>query len=136
MIFNMKASSTMLAVAVLFLLGPLIGCLGWGDLFGEKLVIAGDYFLMEGERNTTDDLYLFPGDNTGSVAGPLNRVGWNKQYVILTAANCPEWCVIAVREHKQFKITDIQRTQDPRFKQIVIGSASEAWQRAKTQNSN
>jgi hypothetical protein len=36
-----------------FLLVPLIGCLGWGDMFGEKPFIAGDYFLMEGEQNSS-----------------------------------------------------------------------------------
>jgi hypothetical protein len=37
----------------------------------------------------------------------------------------------AVKEHTTFAITDIQRMQDFRFKQIAIGSISEAWQWAK-----
>lgn len=86
---------------VLFLLTPLVGCLGWGDLFRDKPLIAGDYFLMESELNSTDDLYLFTGGNTVSVAGPLNQIGWNQQYIIFTDANFPEeWAVIAVKEHR------------------------------------
>ena len=122
---------------MLFLLVPLIGCLGWGDMFGEKPVIAGDYFLMEGEQNTTDDLYLFTGDNTVSVAGPLDRIGWNQQYIVFTDAKYPDqWNVIAVKEHSRLRITDNQRTQDSRFDHISVGSTAAAWQRAKTQNSN
>jgi hypothetical protein len=37
---------------------PLLGCLGWGDIFAPRRPIAGDYFLMEGDENTTKDLYL------------------------------------------------------------------------------
>jgi hypothetical protein len=123
-------------VGVFLLLLPLTGCLGWGDLFQEKRFIAGDYFLMESDRNTTDDLYLFTGDNTVSIAGPLNRIGWNQQYIIFTDANHPaQWNVITVKEHRESKITDTQRTQDSRFQHIILGSASEAWQRAKAQHS-
>jgi len=76
-------------MGVLLLLLPLTGCLGWGDLFQEKRFIAGDYFLMESDRNTTDDLYLFTGDNTVSIAGPLSYIGWNQQYIIFIDARFP-----------------------------------------------
>jgi hypothetical protein len=92
---------------------------------------------MEGEQNTTDDLYLFTGDNTVSVAGPLSRIGWNQQYIIFTDAKYPgQWNVTAVKEHSRLRITDNQRTQDSRFSHIAIGSTAAAWQRATTQNSN
>jgi hypothetical protein len=92
---------------------------------------------LGGEQNSTDDLYLFTGDNTASVAGPLNRIGWNQQYIIFTSAKYPtQWNVITVKEHSGFKITDNERTQDSRFNHIAIGSTAEAWQRARTQNSN
>jgi hypothetical protein len=124
-------------VAVLLLLLPLAGCLGWGDLFQEKQFIAGDYFLMESDRNTTDDLYLFTGHDTGSIAGPLNRIGWNQQYIIFVDARFPaQWNVIAVKEHSESKITDAQRTQDSRFQHIIVVSPSGAWERARAQNSN
>jgi hypothetical protein len=119
-------------VGVLCLLAPLIGCMGWGDMFREKRPIAGDYFLMEGEQDSTDDLYLFTGNSAASVAGPLNRIGWNPQYIIFTDANWPvQWNVMDVNKHIRFTITDTQRTQDPRFQQIDVGSTSQAWQRAK-----
>jgi hypothetical protein len=125
-----------LVIGVLLVLLPLTGCLGCGDLFQEKRFIAGDYFLMESDRNTTDDLYLFTGDNTVSIAGPLNRIGWNQQYIVFVDARFPtQWNVITVKDHSESKITDAQRTQDARFQHIIVGSASEGWQRAKTQNS-
>ena len=124
-------------MGVLLLILPLTGCLGWGDLFQEKRFIAGDYFLMESDRNTTDDLYLFTGNNTVSIAGQLNRIGWNQQYIIFTDANQPaQWKVITVKEHRESKITDTQRAQDSRFQHIILVSTSEAWQRAKAQHSN
>jgi hypothetical protein len=106
--------------------------MGWGDMFRERRVIAGDYYLMEGERDTTDDLYLCTRENSGSVAGPLKRIGWNSQYIIFTDANWPvPWNVMDVNKHIRFTITDNQRTQDVKFQQIDVGSTSEAWQRAK-----
>lgn len=135
--YRMKASPRLGVSGVIFLLVPLVGCLGFFDMFGEKRVIAGDYFLMEGEQNTTDDLYLFAGDSDRGVAGPLNRIGWDQKYIIFTAANAPtQWNVITVKEHREFTVTDNQRTQDSRLQQIAISSPSEAWQRAKTQNPN
>ena len=117
------------------LLLPLTGCLGWGDLFQEKRFIAGDYFLMESDRNTTDDLYLFTDGNSRSIAGPLDRIGWNQQYIVFVDARFPmQWNAITVKEHSESKITDTQRTQDARFEHIVVGSPSEAWQLAKAQN--
>ena len=127
----------MRAAGVVFVLLPLAGCMGLGDMFQEKRLLAGDYFLMEGEANSTDDLYLFVGDETGSLAGPLNRIGWNQQYVVFEDTKDPrQWDVINVKEHHRFKITDLERTQDSRFQQIAIGTAKEAWQRAETQRSN
>jgi hypothetical protein len=126
-----------LAMGVLLFVLPLTGCLGWGDLFQEKRFIAGNYFLMESDLNTTDDLYLFTGDNSVSIAGPLNRIGWNQQYIVFTNAGFPkQWNIITVKEHSEFNITDIQRTQDARFQKIIVGSASEAWQRSKAESSN
>jgi hypothetical protein len=87
---------------------------------------------MEGDENTTEDLYLLVRHHSNSVAGRLHRIGWNQQYIIYTDGNDPtEWNVIAVKEHGRFTISEIQRRQDSRFKQIAIGSASEAWQWAK-----
>jgi len=87
---------------------------------------------MEGEGNSPNDLYLLVHPQAISVAGPIHRIGWNQQYIIYTDDNKPtEWNVIEVNEHRQFTTTDIQRTQDSRFKQIAIGSPSEAWQWAK-----
>jgi hypothetical protein len=123
--------------AVFLLFVPLVGCLGWGDMFAPKRPIAGDYFLMEGDENTTKDLYLLVRHHSTSVAGRLHRIGWNQQYIIYTDDNNPtEWNVVVVKEHTRFTITDIQRTQDSRFKQIAIGSASEAWQWAKNRKLN
>jgi hypothetical protein len=119
-------------VVVLFLLVPLIGCLGWGDMFGEKRHIAGDYFLMEGEQNSTDDLYLFTRNSAASVAGPLKRIGWNSQYIIFTDANWPvPWNVMDVNKHIRFTITEVQRTHDPKFQQIDVAFTSESWERAR-----
>src|SRR5271170_8033463 len=96
-----------LAMGVILFLLPLTGCLGWGDLFQEKRFIAGDYFLMESDLNTTDDLYLFVGDRSESVAGPLNRMGWNQRYIVFTDARFPtQWKVITVKEHSESNITD------------------------------
>jgi hypothetical protein len=132
-----KSGKPAIGMGVLLLLLPLTGCLGWGDLFQEKRFIAGDYFLMESDRNTTDDLYLFTGDNSGSIAGPLNRIGWNQQYIVFTNARLPtQWNVITVKDHSEFNITDTQRTEDARFRKIIVGSASEAWQRSKAESSN
>jgi hypothetical protein len=109
--------------------------LGWGDLFQEKRFIAGDYFLMESDRNTTEDLYLFTGDSSRSIAGPLRRIGWSQQYIVFVDARFPkQWNAITVKEHSESKITDAQRTQDARFEHIVLDSPSGAWQRAKSQN--
>ena len=106
--------------------------MGWGDMFRERHNITGDYFLMEGEEETSDDLYLFAELNSISVAGPLKLIGWDGQYIIFTDSSQPvPWSVIAVKRHERFTVTEMQRTQDARFRQIVIGSSSEAWQRAK-----
>ena len=121
-------------ISVFILFIPLTGCLGWGDMFAPKRPIAGDYFLMEGE---TSGLYLFVRGNNSSVTGKLHQIGWNHQYIIYTDDNKPiEWNVIAVKEHNQFTINEIQRAQDSRLQQIVIGSPPKAWERAKSQNSN
>jgi hypothetical protein len=112
--------------AVLFLLSAVsVGCLGWGDMFAPKRSVAGDYFLKGDDDLETFYLFAHPGQ--GSVAGPLRRIGWNQQYIIYTDDNKPR-NVIAVKEHTQFTITDVQRMQDSRFKQIPIGSAPDAWQ--------
>jgi hypothetical protein len=127
---NILPRMRLAALFVLFV--PLVGCLGWGDMFAPRRPIAGDYFLMEGEEGITKDLYLLVHPDPNSVAGPLHRIGWNQQYILYTDDNRPtEWNVIAVKEHTTFAITDIQRMQDFRFKQIAIGSTSEAWQWAK-----
>lgn len=130
-----RSNNRVMGLLLLFL--PLTGCLGWGDLVQEKRFIAGDYFLMESDRNTIDDLYIFTSDNDSSIAGPLNRIGWNQHYILFVDARFPaQWNVSNVKEHSESKITDTQRTQDSRFQRITVGSASEAWQRAKAQNSN
>jgi len=99
-----------LFVGVLLVFLPMTGCLGMGDLFQEKRFIAGNYFLMESDRDTTDDLYLFTDDNSVSIAGPLSRIGWNQQYIVFEDARFPtQWSVVAVKEHREFKITDAQR---------------------------
>jgi hypothetical protein len=99
-------------------------------MFAPKRSIAGDYFLMGDDA--LENFYLLVHPGHGSIAGPLHRIGWNQQYIIYTDDNRPtEWNVIAVTEHTEFTITDIQRMQDSRFKQIPIGSATDAWQWAK-----
>ena len=133
--FIVKALPRMRVWGVLVLIIPLAGCIGWGDMFRERLTVSGDYFLMEGEGDSTDNLYLFNRDDSNSVAGPLKRIGWNQQYIVFTDANNPTpWNVITVKDHSKFTITDIQRSQDSRLQQIAIGSTSEAWQKAKTRN--
>jgi hypothetical protein len=120
---------------VLFLVVPLAGCLGWGDMFAPRRPIAGDYFLMQGD--TSEGLYLFVRGNDSSITGELHRIGWNQQYIIYTDDNKPtEWNVIVVKEHSQFTIKDTQRAQDPSFQEIVVQSRPEAWEQAKRQNSN
>jgi hypothetical protein len=120
---------------VFFMFVPLAGCLGWGDMFATKRTIAGDYFLREGD--TSQDLFLFRRGSNSSVTGDLHRIGWNHEYIIYTDDNKPtEWNVIAVKERTQFTINEVQRAQDSRFQQIVIGSRSEAWEKAKSKNSN
>ena len=58
-------------------------------------------------------------------ASRLHRIKWNQRYIIYTDDNRPtEWTVIAVKEHREFTVTDIQRTQDSRFKQITTQEAT------------
>jgi hypothetical protein len=133
--FGVKILAKMRVISAFILFMPLAGCLGWGDMFAPKRTIAGDYFLMEGE--TSEGLYLFVRGNDSSVTGKLHQIGWNHQYIIYTDDNKPiEWNVIVVKEHSRFTINEIQRAQDSRFHQIVIGSPLEAWERAESQNSN
>lgn len=133
--FGVKSLARRQVVVLFFLFVPLAGCLGWGDMFAPRRPIAGNYYLMQGEG--AEALYLFVRGNESSVAGPLHRIGWNHQYIIYTDDNKPsEWNVIAVREQNRFTINDIQRTQDSRFQQIDIFSWSDAWEKAKSQNSN
>jgi hypothetical protein len=122
-------NSMRMRFAVLFLLSAVsVGCLGWGDLLAPKRYIAGEYFL----KGDDDEDKFYLSAPKGSIAGPLRRIGWSQQYIIYTDDNKPtEWNVIAVKEHTQFTITDVQRMQDSRFKQIPIGSAPDAWQWAK-----
>lgn len=104
-------------------------------MFAPRRPIAGNYYLIQGDE--AEALYLFVRGNQSSIAGPLHRIGWNQQYIIYTDDNKPtEWNVIAVREHGQFTIDDVQRAQDSRFQQIAIVSQSEAWEKAKSKNSN
>ncbi len=104
-------------------------------MFAPKRPIAGDYFLMQGD--TSEGLYLFVRGNDSSLTGNLHQIGWNHQYIIYTDDNKPiKWNIIVVKEHSQFTINEIQRAQDSRFQQIVISSPPEAWERAKSQNSN
>jgi hypothetical protein len=125
----------MRTATVFLLCVALAGCIGWGDMFSPKRAIAGDYFLMEGE--TPDRLYLFVRGKAGSVTGELCRIGWNRQYIIYTDENQSiKWNVIAVEGHEQFKINDIERAHDSRFREIAISSPSEAWEKAKNQHSN
>lgn len=133
--FGVKILTRTQIISILILFIPIAGCLGWGDMFAPKRPIAGDYFLMEGEAS--EGLYLFVRGNDSSITGKLHRIGWNHQYIIYTDDNKPiEWNVIAEKGHNQFTITEIQRAQDSRFQQIVIVSPSEAWEKAKAQNSN
>jgi hypothetical protein len=133
--FGVKNLARLRIVTTFLLSVQLAGCIGWGHMFRTKRAIAGDYFLMEGE--TPNSLYLFVRGDSSSVAGGLRRIGWNHQYIIYAEQNQPvEWNVIAVEGHNQFKINDIQRVQDPRFREIVMSSRSEAWEKAKTQDSD
>jgi hypothetical protein len=132
--FGVKKLARRQVVALFLLFVPLSGCIGWGDMFAPKRPIAGDYYLMQGEA--AEALYLFVRGNQSSIAGPLHRIGWDRQHIIYTDDNKPtEWNVIAVKEHTQFTINDIQTTQDSRFQQIVILSWSDAWEKSKSQNS-
>lgn len=116
---------------LLFLLLPLAGCLGWGDMFAPKRFIVGDYFLTEGD--TSGDLFLCLRGNDSSVTGQLHRIGWNQRYILYTDDNKPtEWNVIDAPEHRRFTIDDAQRAHDSRFDQIVICSRPEAWEKAKS----
>ena len=79
---------------------------------------------MEGQG----DLYLMVRDYSGSVAGPLYKIGWNEQYIIYTDANRPEpWNVIDVRNYTRVSISDALRTSSRRFQAIRIMEPAEAW---------
>jgi hypothetical protein len=132
----MKNYSRVRVVVVWFIALFLTGCMGWADMFRERRSIAGEYYLMEGEEGTADEIFLLRGHDTVSVAGPLKRIGWDEKYIIFTDANNPSpWNVVAVKEKSKFTITEIERTKDSRFQQIPIGSATQAWQKAKAERS-
>jgi hypothetical protein len=65
------------ALSTLFL--ALAGCMGWGDIFAERREISGDYFLMQGEMNPNDEIYIFVKGNSGSIAGYIHQIGWNEE---------------------------------------------------------
>jgi hypothetical protein len=72
-------------VALATFLFALAGCMGWRDIFAEKRHVSGDYFLMQGEMNPTDEIYLFAKGRSGSVAGYIHQMGWSRQFIIFTA---------------------------------------------------
>lgn len=126
----MRGRKEILAVVMLLALSlPVMGCLGWGDMFAPKHYISSEYFLMQGESESSAGVYLMMKGRSISLAGPLHQVGWNQQYIIFTDENLPDpWNVIRVTDHTQFKITEIQRAADPAFKVISILSPSKAWE--------
>ena len=101
-------------------------------MFREKHFITGDYFLMEGEMNSLQDLYLFEGNGSVSVAGPLYRIGWSEHYIIFAGVESPTtWHMIKVKDHTETKITEAQRVNDKELQRIPIYSAVEAWSAAE-----
>jgi hypothetical protein len=101
--------------------------MGWFDIFAPKHKLSGDFSLMQGE-SADIEVYLMSKGQSVSVAGPLHQLGWNEQYIIYTDANSPQpWNVIQVKDHAEFKITDVQRTTNPAFKGISIMSPIVAW---------
>ena len=49
---NILPRMRLAALFVLFV--PLVGCLGWGDMFAPRRTVAGDYFLMEAFGTVSD----------------------------------------------------------------------------------
>src|SRR6202522_1906940 len=90
----MNSLPRMRLAALFVLFVPLVGCLGWGDMFAPRRPIAADYFLMEGEEGITKDLYLLVHPDPNSVAGPLHRIGWNQQYILHTDDNTSGECIV------------------------------------------
>jgi len=122
--------SGFIALSMLFL--ALAGCVGWGDIFAEKREISDDYFLMQGEMNPKDEIYLFVKGNSVSIAGYIHQIGWSEEYIIFTDQNWPKpWNVIEVHNRKKFTISDGQLTTDKRFSQIQLMSPASAWKKAK-----
>lgn len=116
-------------VTALFILSlGLTGCMGWGDTFAPKHYISGDYFLMLGEPEDPNQVFLLSKGSSISIAGPMDQMGWNKDYIIFTDRNWPQpWSVIRVKDHQKFTITEKQRLADPSFRGIVIKKPSDAW---------
>jgi hypothetical protein len=115
-------------VSVLILCLPMLACVGWGDMLAEKHALAADYYLMQGEDGSPSDLYLYAGRSSTSIAGPLYRIGWNREFIILTDKNWPvPWTVIDVKQHKISKITEAQRSSDRRIIAIAVLSPASAW---------
>jgi hypothetical protein len=112
-------------VVVLFLSLSSVGCLGSCDVFAERRTITGDYFLMQG-KSDPHDIFLFVG--SGSEGGYLHQIGWDHRYIIYTNQSSPEpWNAIVVKEHREIKITEAERTKDKNFRDIPILSPAEAW---------
>ena len=60
------------AVPLFVALSLMSGCMGLGDLFAQRRTIAGDFRLQRFEGG---DLYLMVSGESGSVAGPISRIG-------------------------------------------------------------
>lgn len=125
--FSRGGSASLVMMLALSL--SAIGCLGWGDMFAARHPISGDYFLMQGESDSSSEVYLMSKWRSISEAGPLYKVGWNQQYIIFTDQNWPTpWNVIRVKDHTKFTITEKQRVTDSNFKGIAILLPSDAWE--------
>jgi hypothetical protein len=115
-----------LYLAVMLILLPLAGCMGWGDVFSPKHSISGDYYLMQGEDG--EAVYLMVKGRSGSVTGPIHQIGWNGQYIVFTDDNWPNrWNVIQILNHQSYRVSEEQRRADQTLRSIALLSPKAAW---------
>ena len=115
-----------IAVAVMGTLLCLSGC--DIDLFGlDWKRLGGGYSLVLTE---TDDKcgFIPPHERGGPVVA---EVGWQKPLILTRGAERESWNVIDTATHKETKITDEQRRNDPTYRDIPVYRAKDAWNRLK-----
>jgi hypothetical protein len=107
----------------------MAGCLGIGDAFAERRQIGGGYFLSKFEDG---GIYLWKEDESGSVAGPIDKIAWNRDFIIINSSTATsKWMVIDINDRKTLVGREEEEVEKRLLSTLHLMDTQEAWAKAQ-----